>query len=818
MGTAVSVSSSRTNTDHSNSFLILDNGKKNGILTLAQSRPSSGPPDIPYLKNRRASVTKIISYSRPKLVEYTNEKPNESNDSVKNIPSSDDVSNINCNLNSFQELTEDSASFHGDIQLNGKPFLCSLVVSNMDEMLVFVSDYSTKFYIYETSYQRYLQRFFASDYSCIAQYVPLWHRRMIDMFALAFNMGSYTVVNDSSSGTSLKMNMSLKYPPEEIDKTVVFRLFSHEPNRGDLSSQMVYNAFCKLVTSLFGYYQNYSKQVNKFSNGFTNIFALATDCDTIGGQDDLSTHSKPMDNPIEEDIRVEVNTAPKPKDKSGEVVVEEIESINEHNEEIESINGERNEETTSVTPVEVLNENSEISYIFENSLPTTDVVLFLKHLESTIANIDINVDRKRLAHVIHSIAKNDANDMEQDDIQHTSKEESDFFSTFLRARSEPVRSWRSLANLVRAKGLWRKSSGLSFASIVEQLSETEMFLKENISKYELDVLELNEVSKGAPLSSLVKFFLKKYELMEHFNINRESLGLFLAEVEKNYGSNPFHNSMHAADVLHTFIFILESIGMIPLLTTEELLAVILAAAMHDYNHPGTTNQFQIVTSSDIAMTYNDKSVLESHHLSSFFKLLSNDKFNILKNLPTKQFRYIRELVIGLISATDLSFQPQFLSQFQALLDVNHGVIDKKQEKTLILKMALKLADTSNTSKPLQLHLPWITRLQTEFFMQGEREKNMNMDISMFMDREKSNISKCQCSFIEYVTFPFVSLFTKAFKEVEIIATTAKEIKAYWAEHTSVQTVEDVNNIIRQVFEEKGLNLTPSHIFEPKKQD
>jgi len=44
----------------------------------------------------------------------------------------------------------------------------------------------------------------------------------------------------------------------------------------------------------------------------------------------------------------------------------------------------------------------------------------------------------------------------------------------------------------------------------------------------------------------------------------------------------------------------------------------LAAAFHDYEHPGVNNPYLIATGDDMALKYNDISVLESHHVSAAF--------------------------------------------------------------------------------------------------------------------------------------------------------------------------------------------------------
>jgi len=46
----------------------------------------------------------------------------------------------------------------------------------------------------------------------------------------------------------------------------------------------------------------------------------------------------------------------------------------------------------------------------------------------------------------------------------------------------------------------------------------------------------------------------------------------------------------------------------------------------------------LVHSSDVALLYNDKSVLESHHLSATFRLLKEDDYNVTSALKTEEYR------------------------------------------------------------------------------------------------------------------------------------------------------------------------------------
>ena len=87
-------------------------------------------------------------------------------------------------------------------------------------------------------------------------------------------------------------------------------------------------------------------------------------------------------------------------------------------------------------------------------------------------------------------------------------------------------------------------------------------------------------------------------------------------------------------------------------TPLEVMSAIFAAAIHDVDHPGLTNQFLINSSSELAIMYNDESVLENHHLAVAFKLLQNADCDMFVNLTKKQRQTLRKMVIDMVSIHD----------------------------------------------------------------------------------------------------------------------------------------------------------------------
>ena len=56
----------------------------------------------------------------------------------------------------------------------------------------------------------------------------------------------------------------------------------------------------------------------------------------------------------------------------------------------------------------------------------------------------------------------------------------------------------------------------------------------------------------------------------------------------------------------------------------------IASVAHDIGHPGVNNTFLINSNDELAIRYNDISVLENHHASSLFKILEFASCKILE--------------------------------------------------------------------------------------------------------------------------------------------------------------------------------------------
>lgn len=56
----------------------------------------------------------------------------------------------------------------------------------------------------------------------------------------------------------------------------------------------------------------------------------------------------------------------------------------------------------------------------------------------------------------------------------------------------------------------------------------------------------------------------------------------------------------------------------------------------------------LLSDSELALMYNDESVLENHHLAVGFKLLQEENCDIFQNLTKKQRQSLRKMVIDMV--------------------------------------------------------------------------------------------------------------------------------------------------------------------------
>ncbi|KAI8923499.1 hypothetical protein BC831DRAFT_520935 [Entophlyctis helioformis] len=304
---------------------------------------------------------------------------------------------------------------------------------------------------------------------------------------------------------------------------------------------------------------------------------------------------------------------------------------------------------------------------------------------------------------------------------------------------------------------------------------------EAVEDPEFDVFDLEIATSGHALYYLGWHLFRQHRLGEVLLVNEIKFRKLIAKIESGYRrSNPYHNSTHAADVTHAMNYFSTRSKIWSILKAEEQLAILIAPIIHDYMHPGVNNAFLIATSSLLALRYNDQSVLEHFHCSSFYELVSQDEYDILSPLSMEQRKTVRELVSSMVLATDMAFHFDWIGKFKSKLSGAGFNFENKADKKMVLNVAIKCADVNNPTKPQTASRRWTQLIMEEFFRQGDEEKGRGIPISTFMNRETTDIPKCQIGFIEFIVHPLYEAWANFMKEdVDVHMHNIQANKGFW---------------------------------------
>uniref|UniRef100_A0A8C4I4H1 Phosphodiesterase n=1 Tax=Dicentrarchus labrax TaxID=13489 RepID=A0A8C4I4H1_DICLA len=263
-----------------------------------------------------------------------------------------------------------------------------------------------------------------------------------------------------------------------------------------------------------------------------------------------------------------------------------------------------------------------------------------------------------------------------------------------------------------------------------------------IKKFE--IYEFHFADSNCTEMELVKCGIQMYYevgVVKKFQVPQEVLVRFMYSVSKGYRKITYHNWRHGFNVGQT-MFTLLTTGMLKRYYTDlEVMAMITAGFLHDIDHRGTNNLYQVKSGNPLAKLHGS-SILERHHLEFGKFLLGDESLNIYQNLHRRQVDHVIHLTDIAIIATDLALYFKKRTMFQKIVDLSHTYEDEKKwqgEKhrnmtvgVCIFQVALSVA--------------------AEFWEQGDLERTVleQQPIPM-MDRNKAaELPKLQCGFIDFV--------------------------------------------------------------------
>ena len=304
-------------------------------------------------------------------------------------------------------------------------------------------------------------------------------------------------------------------------------------------------------------------------------------------------------------------------------------------------------------------------------------------------------------------------------------------------------------------------------------------LLENIEDSNFSIFKLDEkIGKDNTLGLIGYYIFNTYGF--YTLIKYPIFENFIKAVTRGYiRKNPYHNDLHAGDITQTCMVFLNKGKMKDLINLDiyNLCALFISCMVHDFKHPGVTNNFLINNNDPIAVRYNDKSVLENFHVAETFNLInSHVEYNIFSDLDKTESSLMRKKIIQCVLSTDMVHHADQFSFLKMCIDKNsiskgknaHKIFEnleglkKSEMQQNFMDTLIHMADISNPTKPFEIYSIWAERVMNEFYLQGDKEKELGLPVSFLCDRDTTTIPQGQLGFIEGVVSHFFSTINEIF--------------------------------------------------------
>ena len=323
-------------------------------------------------------------------------------------------------------------------------------------------------------------------------------------------------------------------------------------------------------------------------------------------------------------------------------------------------------------------------------------------------------------------------------------------------------------------------------------------LLENIEDSNFSIFKLDEkIGKDNTLGLIGYYIFNTYGF--YTLIKYPIFENFIKAVTRGYiRKNPYHNDLHAGDITQTCMVFLNKGKMNDLINLDiyNLCALFISCMVHDFKHPGVTNNFLINNNDPIAVRYNDKSVLENFHVAETFNLInSHVEYNIFSDLDKTESSLMRKKIIQCVLSTDMVHHADQFSFLKMCIDKNsiskgknaHKIFEnleglkKSEMQQTFMDTLIHMADISNPTKPFEIYSIWAERVMNEFYLQGDKEKELGLPVSFLCDRDTTTIPQGQLGFIEGVVSHFFSTINEIFPGLQFCIDNLNENKKKFKE-------------------------------------
>ena len=310
-------------------------------------------------------------------------------------------------------------------------------------------------------------------------------------------------------------------------------------------------------------------------------------------------------------------------------------------------------------------------------------------------------------------------------------------------------------------------------------------LSNDLFSFDFNVFDFYDKYENlSPFTLASQIILNKYDLSKYSNSS--IIYNFVKEIKENYTKKAiYHTEKHGLDMLQTLAIYISKTNLISNLDLNniDILSLLVAGLCHDVGHEGYNNDYQIKMSTDLSITYNDKSILENFHISLTFKILKKDNCNIFNFLSKNEYSYVRKRMIELVLATDMSFHSRIIALMKNRVENNNikegknceKIINKEKNDNIfneqqdVLNYLIHIGDLSHSSKQFDITYKWSYLLSEEFWRQGDEEKEKGFSINFLFERSNTDVPRNQVGFMKGIIIP----------SFEILVDFLPELNYYW---------------------------------------
>ena len=318
---------------------------------------------------------------------------------------------------------------------------------------------------------------------------------------------------------------------------------------------------------------------------------------------------------------------------------------------------------------------------------------------------------------------------------------------------------------------------------------------DGVNEWDWNVFELEKASNGHPLQVIGLHLLSHWDLVQRFQLDEEKLRAWLAHIEGQYNDTPYHNRVHAADVTQTVHAMIATGGLRDFLTDMEVLAILLAAIVHDVGHDGMNNNYHKNALTDRAIAFNDEAIQENYHMRVFSESIkTRPDIDFFASCPADLYKHVRQQMIHLVLHTDMSKHFISVEQFKTLAETHGSKAEAWKSNNKVLELmahVLHSSDLSGQAKKMPLAAAWTDRCLQEFFIQGDLEKNKGLPVSVNCDRDSTPVAASQIGFIRSVILPSYQALAMVLPHAQTYVQQVHSNLEYWEQRKEDGDLGDV---------------------------